>query len=330
MKAAIRPTLHPVTAFLVMTFLSTAPLRAAPPNLTLRDTQSNPHTIPAQTPTLLLFLRADQQQSLDELSQLQPLLKDRTDLQVLAILSGDDAPANAPRLAEKCPWPIIADTNYAASGKFEVHVWPTTVLVGNSGGGGQNVVHIPGLPVSFATDLSAYLDFAAGRIDRAALDKRLANRDLVVDTSDQKAARHVEVAQRLAAQGMKDEARAEIAKALALNPTDGALLLNIARTELVTGDPDSAEKILDSAKWGGVSPMQVNTLKAWVAIQRNQFPAARQLLEQSITLNPDPAEADYLYGLVLQHDGDIPKAASYFRQAFEHTDLGKQFITATP
>ncbi|MGN6369238.1 MAG: tetratricopeptide repeat protein [Phycisphaerae bacterium] len=286
----------------------------------------------AESPTLLLFLRADQQQSLEELSQLPSLAKDHPTVKVLAILSGDDASSSTPKFAEKCPWPIIPDTTYAASGKFEVHVWPTTVLVapqnGGGGGGAKTIAHIPGLPISFASDLSAYLDFATNRIDRATLNKRLANRDLVVDTSDQKAARHIEVAHRLAAQGMKEEARAELARASSLNPADPLLRLSIARIHLILADPASAQKILNDPGLQNVAPLQLGTLKAWAAIQTNNFPLARQLLESSLALNPDPAEADYLYGLVLLHDNDAAKAATYFRQAFEHSELGKQFNPA--
>src|SRR5579884_2929462 len=81
------------------------------------DTQGHAVGVPAQNPTLLLFLRVDQSQSSDEITQLQGALKDRKDLQVVAVVSGDDAESNAGKLAAKCSWPVVADGNYVASGK---------------------------------------------------------------------------------------------------------------------------------------------------------------------------------------------------------------------
>jgi hypothetical protein len=58
-------------------------------------------------------------------------------------------------------------------------VWPTVVIVNPKG---VQVAHLPGLPVTFSNDVAAYLDFAAGKIDQAALDKQLNNREVVADS----------------------------------------------------------------------------------------------------------------------------------------------------
>jgi len=301
----------------------TASAPAAPALITwsARGTHNEGLAIPSAQTTLLVFLRPGQSQSEETIKLLLPVLKDRKDVQLVGIVSGDDAPVAAAQL-EKGAWkaPIVADADYTASGKFGVRVWPTVVIVSPRG---QELAHLPGLPVTFTNDVAAYLDFSAGKIDRAALDKQLANRQVVADSEDQKAARHAEVALRLAEKGMKDLAQAEVAKALELKPTAPAMLLSLTRTDLMTGDVKGAEALLAKVPAGAQSPAEINVLKGWCAIQAERWADAKTLLLDAAKLNPDPAEALYLLGRVYEHEGDAGHAAECYRKAFEHSTEGK-------
>jgi thioredoxin-like negative regulator of GroEL len=301
----------------------TASAPAPPPTITwlARGTHDQGLAIPSAQSTLLVFLRPGQSQSEEMIKLLGPLLKERKDVQVVGIVSGDDAAVGAAQL-EKGRWtaPILADTDYDASGKFGVRVWPTVVIVSPTG---RQVAHLPGLPVTFSNEVAAYLDFAAGKIDQAALDKLLADREVVADSTDQKAARHAEVALRLAEKGMKELAQAEVAKALELKPANPKLLLSLARTDLMTGDVKGAEALLARMPAGAQSPAELNVLKGWCAIQGGRWAEARTLLADATKLNPDPAEAYYLLGRVYEHDGDAAHAAECYRKAFEHSTEGK-------
>ena len=222
---------------------ASAPANAA---WSVKDTHGTALAIPADKPSLLVFLRPGQEQTQDEIKLLAATLKDRTDIQIIAILSGDDAPQNSAKLAADptwaaTHWPIVQDADYASSGKFGIHVWPTTLVISPAG---ETLAHLAGLPATLENDLPAYLDFATKKIDRAALDKRLADRQVITDSQAQKAARHVEVAQRLAAQGMFDDAKKELVNALALGPKDPNVLLLVARTNLVIGDAKAAQALL--------------------------------------------------------------------------------------
>ena len=301
----------------------TTPAATAPQPLTwsARDTSDRGIAIPSAQTSLLVFLRPGQPQSEETIKLLLPLLKERKDVQVVGIVSGDDAGVGAAQL-EKGKWtaPVVADTGYDASGKFGVRVWPTTVVVSPQGG---QVAHLPGLPVTFSNDVAAYLDFSAGKLDRAALDKQLANRQIVADSQDQKAARHAEVALRLAEKGMKELAQAEVVKALELKPSEPGLLLSLTRTDLMTGDVKGAEALLARIPAGARSPAEMNVLKGWCAIQAERWADARTLLLDAAKLNPDPAEALYLLGRVYEHDADPARAAECYRKAFEHSTEGK-------
>lgn len=286
-----------------------------------RDSHGQGVAVPAQQISVLVFLRAGQPQSAEAMALMGPVLKDRKDVQVVGIVSGDDAATGAPRL-EKDGWkyPVVVDESYDASGKFTVRVWPSVVIVNPKG---VMVAHIPGLPISLANDLAAYLDFSSGKIDQAGLEKALANREVVSDSEDQKAARHAEVALRLAEQGLTEQASTEAAKAIELKPTSGKLLANLARTELLLGNGKMADTLLGKIEAADVPPNELNLLKGWAALLGNRWADAKQNLLDASKLNPDPAESLYLLGRVYEHEGDAAHASECYRKAFEHTALGR-------
>jgi tetratricopeptide (TPR) repeat protein len=277
--------------------------------------------IPADRTAVVVFLRPGQPQSTEAMALIAPILKDRKDIQVIGVVSGDDA-ATAAALLEKSGWsyPVVADTSYDTSGQFSVRVWPSIVTLNTRG---TVVAHLPGLPVSLANDLAAYLDFAAGKLDQAGLDKALANREVIADSEDQKAARYAEVAARLAQQGLTSQAAAEVAKAIELKPTSPKLIAGLAHTELMLGDIKAADALLAKVFPGDIPPNELNLLKGWSALQNNRWADARQLLLEATKLNPDPAEAFYLLGKIYDHDNDPKSAAEAYRKAFEHTPQGK-------
>ena len=315
---------HPLlTCLLLLTLGSAAFAQTVPATQKweTRDTKGRGVAVPAGNTTVLLFLRPGQGQSADAMKLIGPMLKDRKDVQVVGVVSGDDAATGAAELEKSgFAYPIVADAAYDASGRFSVRVWPTVVVVGSKG---EEPVRLPGLPVSLANDLAAHLDFAAGKLDKAGLAKALANREVVTDSEDEKAARHAEVAQRMAVQGLSTQAAAEVARALELKPKSGKLIGSLARTTLILGDVKSAESLLAKLNANELPPNEMNLLKGWAAIQGDRWAEAKQFLLEATKLNPDPAEALYLLGRVYEHEGDAAKAAEAYRKAFERTEEGK-------
>jgi tetratricopeptide (TPR) repeat protein len=309
------------TAFLAVALLAQAAhAQSASVTWTGKDAQGNAVTIPSDKVTILAFLRPGQAQTDDAIKSLTAL-QSRKEVQVLAVVSGDDAATLAQSLA-KARWtaPIIIDADYALSGKLAVKVWPTTAILSPKG-----VVagHMGGLPATYSNDLGAYVDFAAGKIDQAALTKALANRAVVAESTDERAGRHVEVALRLATRGMAEESKAELAKALDLKPTDGAVLLTIARVHLVIKNPQAAVAVLGQIR-DGATAGELNVMRGWAAVEMEQWADAKKILSEAVQLNPDPSEAYYLLGRVAEHDGDAARAAECYRKAFERSESGKQ------
>lgn len=285
-------------------------------------------TVPqAGRTSVLLFVMAEQARSQDLIKQVATLIHDRDAFQVIVVLSGEQAAAQAAKLnsAGECPWPIVPDPDYTASGTMAVRVWPTTLLVQPSG---EVLAHLAGLPKAYAKDLESYLSFAAGKIDRAALEQRLIAHDLVADDPSQVAARHLRVAQRLADKGLLDQARAELATAMKLQPASTGQQLTITRILIIVGEPDAALKVLAGIDATSVPPWQLAQLKGAALLKLGHWEEARSALADATTLNPQPAEPWYQLGLVYEHLKDPARAAEAFRCAFESTDDGHRIAAS--
>jgi tetratricopeptide (TPR) repeat protein len=272
--------------------------------------------------TVLAFVRPDQPQSRQAIEQIASAVA-RTGasaVQVVVVVSGPDAPEKAKALVGNGtrPWPVVVDADYAASGKLNVHVWPTTLLVRPDG---EQTAHLPGLAKSFESDLSAHLAFASGQIDQKGLDERLATRPIVADSPEHAAARHAQVAERLLAKGQVDDARREVSAGLALTPGDVALRLANVRVLLAAGETESALAALEGVEAGSVPPWQLQLLRGKALIAAGRWDDARAVLPDALKLNPHPAEAHYLVGLVHEHAQDWPRAAESFKRACEASGL---------
>lgn len=269
----------------------------------------------ADKPTVLLFIRAEQPQSHQAIKQAAAILEGKA-AQVLVVLSGQEAAAQAKALADsgKSPWPLVADVDYAASGKMSVHVWPTTVIISAAG---LEAGHLAGLPKAYASNLDAYVEFAAGRIDKAALEKKLTTHDTVSDSSDQSASRHLQVAQRLLERGKIDAAKAEVDAVRKLNPQQPVLKLELAKTLLLIGQAEDALTILDALPAGSAPTWQVNVMRGRALILQGKWDQAKTVLPEAMRLSPDKSEAHYLLGLVYEHEKDAAKATEHYKAAFE-------------
>jgi Flp pilus assembly protein TadD len=223
--------------------------------------------------------------------------------------------------------PVVLDPDYAACGKMSVHVWPTTVLVNASG---QQVAHLAGISNTYAKELEAYLAFASGVIDKAALTQKLAANNVIGDSSGQAASRHLQVADRLLEKGHVAEAQDELAEGLKKEPASVPLKVRMAKVLLLKGDAKGATAIVDTLDAAAVPAWQLNLLRGEAALAQGQVDTALELLQEAVKLNPNPAEAQYQLGLAYQQKDDQQHAAEAFRAAFEATAAGKALIPARP
>lgn len=294
---------------------------------TATDTRGAAIAVPAKDkPSVLVFARLDQQTSTEALEHVKAIA-DKISLNVLVILSGDSAAASARTFQEsgKYPWPVVVDPKFETSGNMGVHVWPTVLVVKANG---QQLAHLAGMPPTFAADLNNYMEFAGARIDEATLKQRLTTRETVTDTDEQKAARHLQVARRLLDAADVRGASSEIEAGVKLQPGNPNLLLLQARVLVLNKHHAEALQSLAKIPAGALPAWQTSEVKAWALVGLDKWADAKALVGEITRLNPLPADAYYLTGLIHQHDGDAVKAAEAFRKAYESGSDGRRLLAA--
>jgi tetratricopeptide (TPR) repeat protein len=288
-------------------------------DLTLRDLSRTDRAVPSSDQvTVLLFLRVDHTQSQHVLTAAQEALEGLPPAQVLIVLSGAQSVEQVAAFANETDLPVILDPNFEIVGKFVIRVWPSTVVVLSDG---RELTRSTGVPRSYASDLNAWLAFADGQIDEAALQERLASTDAVTDTPAQAAQRHLEVAQRLLAKDLIRQALVEIDRGLEVQPDHARLQLAKARALMLLRQPETALALLNRIAEPTLEA-RIGVLKGGALVQLAQWGQAIEVLEAAIRLNPDPAEAYYFLGVAYQHEGRQADAAEAFRLAFETTPGG--------
>ena len=269
----------------------------------------------ADRPAVVVFLRPGQQQSDDAIEQIKSVLTKQPAAQVVLIFSGPDNAAAGPdyAAARRITWPIILDRDYALSGKMNVHVWPATIVVGSDG---AELARLTSLPTTYAADLHAHLDFAAKKIDKAELDRRLASKQVVAATTQQAATRFLIIANALLERGQIDDALAEIDQGLTRDPNDASL--RVARTKILLMQKKFDAALAAAEQLAGAVPAwQSSALRAEALIALERWSDAKTAAADALKLNPKPARANYLQGLIAAHDQDWKSAAAAFRRAYE-------------
>lgn len=292
------------------------------------DIDGKPVHVPqAEKPTLLVFFMADQPQSQKEAEEITAAVGAHPEVQVVTLVSGQQAEASAKALKGKLPGAVVLDKDYALAGKMSVRAWPTTLLILPDG---QELAHLAGMAKSFAKDLDSYLDFATGKIDRETLQRRISAAQVIEDDPQQMARRHLEMAERQLAKGFLAEARQELARGMRLDPKNADLTLANANLTLLAGDATQALALVDKIDPASVPPWKIDTVRGRALVVLKQWDAAASVLEKAVRLNPEPGEAWYALGQMHEAKGEWQKAAQAYRAAFESTSPGRMLKPAEP
>jgi tetratricopeptide (TPR) repeat protein len=296
-------------------------------NWSATDVSGAKLTVPANDRTCVVaFVRGEQEQSKSALARIRASTRDASDVNVIVVVNGERADQHAKTFATSADcagWSIVVDPDFASSGKLNVHVWPTTVIVDRAC---TRIAHLAGLSNAFETDLPAYLERAANKIDQATLTARLASREVVGESSKTVANVHLRTAQQLIDSGQPEQARTQIEEGLKANPNDAALQLALVRVQLQLKKPAEALKLLDQLKPDAAPAWQTAALRGRALLALEKWNEAKSVLDDALKLNPDPTEVHYLLGVIYAHESDWPRAAESFRKAFESTDAGKRVV----
>lgn len=267
--------------------------------------------------TVAIFVRPGQDQSQREIAEVEQVLGAYPEAKATAVISGPEAKSASTKL----PWPIVLDEQYATSGRFEVHAWPSTVVFSPKG---KAVGHLAGFPLNFRNNLQAYLAFAAGKSSRAELEQQLAEFRLVQDSADQKAWRHLLLVEELLAGGRVENARGELQHAEDLAPAGEKVRLRLAREQLRLGMTKPADDLLRTFGQKSGDPAELAFLRGWAAAEMGRWEEAERELLAALAAGIRPAEGQYRLGMVYELQQQFPLAAGAFRQAYEAKTRGRE------
>jgi predicted CXXCH cytochrome family protein len=262
---------------------TTMPIRAERPALiVLETTDVNGAAVKipqgAQA-AIVAVVNADASAARQTLEPLTTALKNRSDARVIIILTGDAAAARAKALAvSQKGWSILADTDGSMSAALDVVGVPTTLVLKADG---SEIARICGVAESLPLKLPAYLDLAAGKIDAAAVEKKMVARDLVGDGPDKQSARDVRMIE---------------------------LLLD-------TGKPGEALKLLMKLPGNALPNWRHNLLGARALMALNRWAEAKNAAQAAVSQNPASAEARFALGQIFEQEKDWPRAAAEYRAA---------------
>jgi tetratricopeptide (TPR) repeat protein len=271
-------------------------------------------------PSILLFIRMGQGQSTQTMENVKKALESASATQVVAVLSGNQPAEKVREFASQLPWPVVQDRGFTMVGQLRIRVWPTAVVVLPDG---RELARLAGLPPSYVSDLTAYLDFAAKKIDRKTLQQRLATSGVVADTPYEIARRHLQVAQRLMEADQLEQALRELEQALKHQGDDPAILLAKARALLLLRRPAESMTILSVLDEASSLSANIGVLKGGALVAMKQWDEAIKVLQPAVLLNPDPSEGYYFLAVAHQHKGQWNEAAVLFRKAYESAHAGR-------
>jgi tetratricopeptide (TPR) repeat protein len=127
--------------------------------------------------------------------------------------------------------------------------------------------------------------------------------------------------------GRAGEAAKEAELALSSEPSNGAVLLFLARLEQRAGDWDAATALLDRAATAAPNWFEPRYSRAAGFYARQRYDEALSELDAALKLNPDCARCLFLTGVTLFNQGRLKEAEAPLRQAARIEPSNARFRT---
>jgi len=208
--------------------------------------------------------------------------------------------------------PFGFDVSRDLYAKLGLIVMPTTIIIDKQG----KLAHVIAIHRSdYAYDLEAHTLHTLGILNDKQLADRLAVHTYERGTPKSRATRHRAAANLLRKKGLAESAEAELKKALALDPENNDILLDMAEIELERGQLDNAKEIIDKSLKQNADNRRAQLLHGMFLFQTDQLDEAKTVLEKVLILNPDPARTHFYLGLIAERQEDYKSAVMHYREA---------------
>ena len=273
-----------------------------------------------------MFLSAPQRQSERLAAELgailPPMLREGRPIDLVAAVSTEEAR----RLLEgrQKDWglefPVRIDPQYGLWGTLGIVATPTVILADREG----SVSWIyAGYGHDFGEAFRSELSQALGLVPPKPFQSA---RDLIEPAVEDRARRHVKVANLLAQEGHRESAVAEIRKAAALAPAAVEFQIDLGDILCQVGEAQEAVSVLsriEVVKAG--EKARVRMLTGWAYRQLGNLEAAEKLLRESLEADGSSVRALYELGKIHEARGEKERAMELYRRA-----LATQFRETVP
>ena len=211
--------------------------------------------------------------------------------------------------------PLAFDPDRSFYGKLGLIVYPTTIVVDSEG----KLAHVISLHSDrYRPTLESYILHALGQIDDAELAQRLEEHASEAGSPKSLASAHRALARSMRERGRLENAREELLKARQQDPSSIDILLDLADLELLMGNLDTAEGLIDEALTMQATNRRAKELEGIALYARGNIDEAHQTLTEALRLNPDPDRIHYYLGLICEKQGDTAGALEHYREALRH------------
>jgi tetratricopeptide (TPR) repeat protein len=284
------------------------------PVLAVSDARGATVTVPAPGLTVVLFWRAGQALSEDALRDLAALATRLAATRVGVVAIADkDSPPERVRSAAGAQIRTLHDVDGRAAQAWGVIVTPSTALVD---GTGRLVWYLPSRTGEYAKLVDAHVAHARREISDAELARRVQGTGETVGAAAQRGVAAYKRGVVLADERRWDEAARALTDSLAADPTHLDAVLRLGWVELERGRAREAlarfSDVLDRepAHPGARLGRAIATLRA------GQVEDGIELLEEAVTLNPEPVRGHWELGRAYEAKGDAASALEHYRWAY--------------
>jgi peroxiredoxin len=294
------------------------------PAFSLTDLDGNTHTLERykEKVLLLIFVRPEQETSLEALRVVQRLLRSHgpSGFSALAVSSKPDAKEHFKKLAEErgFTFPIALDPERKMYGGFGLLVSPTTLLVDGAGVLRYEMAH---MPPNYERRLGIHLDHLLGKITPeehdALLEQLKGGKPERADSAD----RRLGFARTLVEQGKLEQAVAVLTKLRSERESIPAATL-LATAYLSLDKVDEAAKCLDPIADTEPAPLALKLALARLELSRDNTDKAEAYLLKALETPPPPGQAGSILfdlGRLYERQGKLARAVECYRKALEAT-----------
>ncbi|MFO0829127.1 MAG: tetratricopeptide repeat protein [Phycisphaerales bacterium] len=223
--------------------------------------------------------------------------------------------------------PLAFDADRSLYGKLGLIVFPTTIVINKEGKLAQVISLHSG---DYKHLLTLYLQHTLGTINDEQLQKRLSEHSGDEGSPKSLASAHRALARTLRQKGQLAGAKDELVKAREQDPDNRDIALDLADLNIAMGDLDGADALVVAVLAAQPEHRRAKQVKGVILFQRNKYDEALAVLEEALSLNPNPELVHYYLGQIYEKKGDSAKALDHYREALRRFVHEPEPTAATP